>query len=63
MDFFAFPYGRYNLKLIDLCMLAGYRRVFSTDYGSNIITRDNYSLSRQHVKRGFTLQFIERFLR
>ncbi len=63
VDFFAFPYGRYNLKLIDLCMLAGYRRVFSTDYGSNIITRDNYSLSRQHIKRGFTLQFIERFLR
>jgi len=62
-EFFAFPYGRYNVKLIELCLLAGYRRVFSTDYGSNIITRDNYSLCRQHIKNNFTLRFIEHFIR
>jgi peptidoglycan/xylan/chitin deacetylase (PgdA/CDA1 family) len=63
VEFFAFPYGRYDLHAIHLCFLAGYRRVFSTDYGSNIITRDNYSLRRQHIKSTYPLSFIERLVR
>jgi len=61
--FFAFPYGRYDLDLADLAYTAGYKRVFSTDYGSNIITRNNFCLRRQHIKRGFTLADIEKFIR
>lgn len=63
IDFFAFPYGRYDLNLIELCQYAGYKRVFSTDYGSNILTRDNYSLRRQHIKKTFSLRFFDRLVR
>lgn len=63
IDFFAFPYGRYDLNLVQLCQYAGYKRVFSTDYGSNILTRDNYSLRRQHIKKSFSLRFIDRLVR
>lgn len=61
--FLAFPYGRYDLKIVDLAYKAGYRRVFSTDYGSNIITRDNYCLNRQHIKKNYTLTFLDRLIR
>jgi peptidoglycan/xylan/chitin deacetylase (PgdA/CDA1 family) len=57
--YFAFPYGRYDLKIIDMCASSGYRRVFSTDYGSNIITRNNYCLRRRHIKRNTNLKLIE----
>ena len=59
VKFFAFPYGRYNLRLIDMCRNSGYLRTFSTDYGSNIITRNNYCLRRGHIKKDFTLDFIK----
>ncbi len=58
--YFAFPYGRYDLKIVELCKIAGYARVFSTDYGSNIITRDNYCLRRHHVKKTNPLSAIEK---
>jgi peptidoglycan/xylan/chitin deacetylase (PgdA/CDA1 family) len=63
ISLFAFPYGRYNLQLIDLVRRAGYGRAFSTDYGSNIITRDNYCLRRQHIKRSYSLEFFESLIR
>ncbi|MFW5770278.1 MAG: polysaccharide deacetylase family protein [Spirochaetota bacterium] len=63
ISYFAFPYGRYDLKLIELCRYAGYKRVFSTDYGSNVITRTNYCLRRHHVKRTYSLQTIESIAR
>ncbi|MDY6967324.1 MAG: polysaccharide deacetylase family protein [Spirochaetota bacterium] len=63
VKYFAFPYGRYSLKIIELCQFAGYQRVFSTDYGSNIITRDNYCLKRTHVKNTFPLRLIEKFVK
>jgi len=63
VEFFAFPYGRYNQTLLELCRLAGYKRVFSTDYGSNIISRDNYSLRRQHIKRSYSLRLLDRLVR
>ena len=58
--FFAFPYGRYNLNLVEMCRNAGYLRVFSTDDGSNIITRNNYCLRRGHIKKDFTIDFIRK---
>ncbi|MCU0844143.1 MAG: polysaccharide deacetylase family protein [Spirochaetes bacterium] len=61
--YFAFPYGRYNLPLIQMCMHAGYERVFSTDYGSNVITRNNYCLRRQHIKRNYSSDLIEKIVR
>ncbi|MCX8123353.1 MAG: polysaccharide deacetylase family protein [Spirochaetes bacterium] len=53
IDYFAFPYGRYCVELTELCRDAGYTRVFSTDYGPNIVTRDNYCLRRHHVKSSY----------
>ena len=63
ISYYAFPYGRYDLKLIELCRYAGYKRVFSTDYGSNVITRTNYCLRRHHVKRTYSLKTIESIAR
>jgi len=63
VDFFAFPYGRYVLNTIDLTQKSGYRRVFSTDYGSNIITRDNFCLRRHHIKSNFSLNYIDTLIR
>jgi peptidoglycan/xylan/chitin deacetylase (PgdA/CDA1 family) len=62
VDYFAYPYGRYNLKLIDFCRLAGYYRVFSTAYRSNIITRDNYCLGRGHLKNNYSIDFIKEIM-
>lgn len=53
VDYFAFPYGRYSVELTELCRDAGYKRVFSTDYGSNVVTRDNFCLRRHHVKSSY----------
>ncbi len=63
MDLFAYPYGRYDLDIIDMTAKAGYRRAFSTDYGSNIITRDNFCLRRQHIKSSYTLGHIDNIIR
>jgi peptidoglycan/xylan/chitin deacetylase (PgdA/CDA1 family) len=63
VDFYAFPYGRYDLNTIDLTQKSGYRRVFSTDYGSNIITRDNFCLRRQHIKSSYSLNYIDNLIR
>jgi peptidoglycan/xylan/chitin deacetylase (PgdA/CDA1 family) len=62
VDYFAFPYGRYNIKLIDFCRFSGYKRVFSTAYRSNIITRDNYCLGRGHIKNSYSLNFIKEII-
>lgn len=59
IKYFAFPYGRYNIEIIGLCKDSGYERVFSTDFGSNVITRDNYCLRRTHIKRTHQLRYIE----
>jgi peptidoglycan/xylan/chitin deacetylase (PgdA/CDA1 family) len=62
VDYFAYPYGRYNLKLIDFCRFAGYDRVFSTAYRSNIITRDNFCLGRGHLKNNYSIDFIKEIM-
>ena len=56
--YFAFPYGSYNLELVDLCKNAGYSRVFSTDYGPNILTSNNYCLRRRHIKSDYSLDAL-----
>jgi peptidoglycan/xylan/chitin deacetylase (PgdA/CDA1 family) len=63
IDLFAYPYGKYDLTIIDMTAKSGYRRAFSTDYGSNIITRDNFCLRRQHVKSSYTLSYIDSIIR
>jgi len=63
IDLFAFPYGRYDVQLLELARHAGYRRVFSTDYGSNVITRDNYCLRRQHIKNTYALTRLESIIK
>jgi peptidoglycan/xylan/chitin deacetylase (PgdA/CDA1 family) len=63
VDFFAFPYGRYDLYLARLAADAGYKRVFSTDYGSNIISRDNFCLRRSHIKSSYSLHYFENLIK
>lgn len=59
VDVLAFPYGRLNLQSVKLSEEAGYKRVVSTEYGSNLITRNNYTIHRHHIKSDFTLKSIE----
>jgi len=56
--YFAFPYGRYSLELLEMARSAGYDKVFSTDYGPNIITRDNFCLRRHHIKNSYSEDFF-----
>jgi peptidoglycan/xylan/chitin deacetylase (PgdA/CDA1 family) len=56
--YFSLPYGSYDLDIVDMCVKAGYERVFTTIYGPNIITRNNYCLRRRHIKRDYTLDMI-----
>ena len=60
--YLAFPYGRYNLEVIELSRYAGYERVLSTDYGPNIVTRNNYCIRRQHIKNSYPLEKIKGFV-
>ena len=61
--FFSFPYGEYNQELAGLCAKAGYKRVFSTDYGPNIITADNFCLRRHHIKRDYSAERFRSIIR
>lgn len=58
ISYFAFPYGRYSLELLEFAKYAGYEKVFSTDYGPNIITRDNFCLRRHHIKNSYSDEFF-----
>jgi len=60
--YFAFPYGRYDERTVRLCQYAGYERVFSTDYGTNLVTRNNYCLRRHHIKSSFGSAYIEKLV-
>ncbi len=59
VDVLAFPYGRLNIESVKLSEAAGYKRAVSTEYGSNLITRNNYIIHRHHIKSDFTLKTIE----
>jgi peptidoglycan/xylan/chitin deacetylase (PgdA/CDA1 family) len=63
IDFLAYPYGEYNLKVIQLSKMAGYERVFSTNSGSNIITRNNYCLNRHHILNSYTIEKISQIIK
>ncbi len=62
IDRYAFPYGRYDLNIVEMCEGAGYSSVFSTNYGSNIITRNNYCLRRHHIKNSYSDEFIMKLI-
>jgi peptidoglycan/xylan/chitin deacetylase (PgdA/CDA1 family) len=62
IDYFAYPEGEYDLRLIEISSFANFKRVFSTDYGSNVITRDNFCLRRQHLTTEHSLHFLERII-
>ncbi len=62
VTFFAFPYGRYDLELVDLAGGAGYSRVFSTDYGTNLVTRNNFCLRRHHIKSDYSLERFRKII-
>ena len=51
-----------NKRLIDLSKKSGYTRVFSTDYGSNVITRNNFCLRRHHIKKSYSMGHFEKII-
>ena len=51
--YLAFPYGSYNQQLVKYAKLAGYKKVFSTEYGMNLLSSDNFCLRRHHVKSDY----------
>jgi peptidoglycan/xylan/chitin deacetylase (PgdA/CDA1 family) len=63
VDLLAFPFGYYDLNTIQLASHAGYRRVFSTDDGPNIVTRNNFCLRRHHIKRNYSLEKVASIIR
>lgn len=62
INYIAYPYGSYNLKLLDATRLAGYAGAASTDYGANKSYNQNYLLKRHHIKSDYTLKNIEKIL-
>ena len=61
-DFIAFPYGNYNSYLVNTARLAGYKRAFTTEYGMNPVTRDNFCLRRHHIKSNYSAKQIQLIL-
>lgn len=59
IKYIAFPYGRYNSKVLLLSDYAGYEKVMSTEYGANILSRNNYTLHRHHIKRSYSIDKIK----
>ena len=57
-EFIAFPYGNYNSYLVNMARLAGYKRAFTTEYGMNPVTRDNFCLRRHHIKSNYPAEKI-----
>jgi len=51
MDTFAYPYGRYSDKVIELVKRVGYKKAFSVTQGAtDINTRDyNYKIFRRYI--------------
>jgi peptidoglycan/xylan/chitin deacetylase (PgdA/CDA1 family) len=62
VDLLAFPFGYYDTKTIQLAQFAGYRKVFSTDEGSNPVSYNNYCLRRHHIKSTFSLDTISKII-
>ncbi|MGL4370998.1 MAG: polysaccharide deacetylase family protein, partial [Spirochaetota bacterium] len=62
VEFLAFPYGKYDLDCVQYAMNAGYTHVFTTDYGSNVVTRNNYCLRRHHIKRNYSINMIKEII-
>lgn len=52
MDFFAYPYGRYNETVVSLVKAAGFKRAFSVTQGStNIYEPDyDYKIYRDYLR-------------
>lgn len=48
-EFYAFPYGFYNLALVEVLRQRGYRAVFTQDPGNVDVHSDPFRLSRQAV--------------
>ena len=63
VSLFAFPMGYYDLRLINLAANAGYRRVFSTDFGSNIVTHDNFCLKRHHILKKYSMDHFNNIIK
>lgn len=62
VNMIAVPYGRFNQDVLMFAKLAGYKKVLSTEFGANIITRNNYTLHRHHIKSSYSIETIRRIV-
>jgi len=61
--FFALPYGSYNAEVLEQLKLAGYDRVFTTDYGRNPFPNNNFILKRHHIKKTFSDEVFKKIIK
>jgi peptidoglycan/xylan/chitin deacetylase (PgdA/CDA1 family) len=63
IDYFAFPYGRYNSKLIECCRKVGYKQVFSIIPESPLLPLRKYLKGRVEASPlDWELEFILKIL-
>lgn len=60
VDFFAFPYGMFNSKTINMAETAGYKAVFSTDARWNKLESGRVLFHRWSIKRNITINDFEK---
>ncbi len=58
--FLAFPYGRYNQRVLDMCKRLGYTIAVSVKKGSNPFFADPLSLRRNQILKRDIKSFISR---
>ncbi len=54
VKYFALPYGRYGDDTLLSLKLAGYSRVFTTDFGRNNLFTNNFAIKRHHIKSSYS---------
>ena len=62
VDFFAFPFGSYNKKIIRMAEIAGYKAVFTTDAVLNPPESRPFVIHRWSVKKTTSLKQFERIV-
>lgn len=62
IDHFAFPYGSFDRRTLRCADAAGYKRLYTTEFGANIAGNNNVVIKRHHVKRTYTLENMRRIL-
>lgn len=60
VDFFAFPYGKYNNKLVQLAINCGYKKCFVSKHG--VYSSDNLIIPRNSINSSMSYNQIDKIL-